>query len=122
MSWFCSKCGNNWAALHSIDEGEERYEFCPLCHTDSYLVEGSGEAFIITLDNKIVSAKTGKQLVKESEVIEPVEREPYYLIMQRKEREMQEREDKALEAYHSLFEKDYTGAKQAYKQIISKQQ
>ncbi|MES3019079.1 MAG: hypothetical protein V4721_14935 [Bacteroidota bacterium] len=122
MSWFCTKCGNNWAALHSIDEGEESYEFCPLCRTDSFLVEGTGKGCYITLDNKIIDVATGKEVMKEFKPTIVQEREPYYLIMQRKEREMQEREDRAMEAYHSLFESDMTAAKQAYKQIISKQQ
>ena len=120
MTTLCTKCGNNWASLHSIDEGEERYEFCPVCRTDSFLVEGSGKGCYMDLSNKIISVETGRELVKEHEPTAIQEREPYYLIMQRKEREMEQREDRALEAYHSLFESDMTAARQAYKKEMSK--
>lgn len=113
----CTKCGNNWAQLHSIadEANDELYEFCPVCRTDSFLTEGTGPAYILTIDNKIVNVATGKELIKESEVIEQQQKEPYYLIMQRKEREMEQKENEALEAYHNLFETDKVKAKEAYK-------
>lgn len=118
----CTKCGHTWAQLHSIadEANDELYEFCPVCRTDSFLAEGTGPAYILTLDNKIINVETGKELIKESEVIEQRESEPYYLIMQRKEREMEQKENAALEAYHNLFETDKVKAKEAYKKLMSK--
>lgn len=38
---FCTLCGTNWSHLCSLEEeGDEEYEFCPLCLTAEHLVEG----------------------------------------------------------------------------------
>lgn len=115
MNHHCTKCGNNWAKLQSIEDEDEVYEFCPVCKTDSFLTEGSGSSYILTIDNKIVNVETGKELVKEYSTVYE-EREPYYLIMQRKEQEMELRENRALDAYHKLFATDRKAAEEAYKQ------
>lgn len=36
--FFCTKCNTNWSTLKSQDDGEESYEFCALCRTDSFIV------------------------------------------------------------------------------------
>lgn len=42
MITYCSRCGVNWSALWQQEaEGEEVYEFCPLCKTDLHLEEGN---------------------------------------------------------------------------------
>lgn len=47
MSHYCTKCNTNWARLHIESTDDEIYEFCPICKTDSYLIEGTeGETFI----------------------------------------------------------------------------
>lgn len=123
MTHFCTKCGNNWAKLHSIDDevNNEIYEFCPVCHTDSFLTDAiEGPLYFMTVTGQIIDTATGKELTKEVETVQQEEREPYHLIMQRREREMERKENEALEAYHRKFESNLTEAKQAYKQIMSK--
>jgi hypothetical protein len=43
MGFFCKQCKVNWSRLHSQDDGDENYEFCPLCRSDMFLTDGGGE-------------------------------------------------------------------------------
>ena len=44
---FCNGCQTNWSSLPLTDvDGNDEYEFCPLCRTDEHLQPGRpGESF-----------------------------------------------------------------------------
>lgn len=123
MTHLCTNCNITWAALHSIDDedGDESVEFCPVCKTDSYLVEGSAEAFICTLDGKVIAPATGKEKESPQLTIELQEMHYGWAYMEQRERELAEREDRALNAYHSLCGTDIEAAKQAYRNELNRQ-
>jgi uncharacterized Zn finger protein (UPF0148 family) len=114
----CSKCGINWAALHSIaDEiGDELYEFCPVCHTDIFLEDGTDiTAFIMCpFTGKITDVDTGEQLhIKSKSVFIPQKEyipQPHETAEQR-----QEMEDAAISAYQAAF---HTLGKAAAEQLF----
>lgn len=121
MSHFCTKCGNNWARLHSIEDevNDEAYEFCPVCRTDAFLTETvNGPAFIMNMHGQIIDITSGKEVTKE--VAQPL---PAITTIGKSysqlEAEREMREDKALEEYHKMFENNLTEAKRAYTQILS---
>jgi hypothetical protein len=102
----CSKCGINWAALHSIadESGDELYEFCPVCHTDAYLEDGTDiTAYIMCpFTGKITDVDTGKQMhIKQKSVFIP---QKEYIPKPRETAEKRiEREDVAISAYQAAY-------------------
>lgn len=63
---YCTKCRTNWAALHSQDDdnGDESYDFCPVCKSDSFLQDfkENEDAFLYSLNGQKVNVKTGRIL------------------------------------------------------------
>ena len=41
-TFYCAACCTNWSSLPTMEgeEGDEWYEYCPVCRTDSFLIEG----------------------------------------------------------------------------------
>ena len=39
---YCTKCTINWLRLHTqdVEDGDETYEYCPMCKSDMFLTEG----------------------------------------------------------------------------------
>ena len=105
MPHYCTNCQINWAQLESHDcDGDESYDVCPICKTDTWLIEGKNEpAFIRSpLDGVIINPVTGeeyrrfqKQPVTVGEIIQT----NYDAFYDRK----QEREDEALELYQQAL-------------------
>lgn len=108
---FCTKCGYNWAALHTQDEeGDESYDACPLCKTDMFLEDfkTDKEAFILNIFNgDIKNITTGEMANPHSDYIEyeeiqepkPFDREAYEKMKDHK----QALHDLALEEYQNVF-------------------
>ena len=105
MPHYCTNCSINWARLESHDcEGDESYDVCPICKTDTWLTDGKNEpAFIRSpLDRVIINPVTGEEYrrfqdhpVTVAEIIQT----NYDAFYDRK----QEREDEALELYQQAL-------------------
>lgn len=66
MIIYCSKCGINWARLHSEDEVDETYEFCPLCKNDLHLQPGNDIVAYMKcpVTHRIYNAETGEDYIQ----------------------------------------------------------
>lgn len=64
MKAFCTNCLTNWAATYTQDDGDESYDYCPLCNTDSYLEEAKdGDSYMMcAVTGKVINATTEKEL------------------------------------------------------------
>jgi len=65
MPTTCTKCNINWERLWDQEDhdGEEVYEFCPICKTDTHLVAGKEDkpSYIrCGLTGRVMDAKTGE--------------------------------------------------------------
>lgn len=115
MTCYCTKCGINWAELHSVDDevNDETYQFCPVCRTDSFLVDAvDGPKYLQTITGQLIDVATGKPMEKEYETVEPQKRRTYMDFLA-DEQEWQDRQTRAIAAYHAAFE---TQGKQAAEQ------
>lgn len=110
----CSKCGINWAALHTqADEvGEECYEFCPVCKTDAFIEPGTDiTAYILCpFTGKITDVDTGDELILPAEKFIATQK-PYdhYANSEERERrklEREARENAAIGAYQQAYNSD----------------
>lgn|SRR5574343_1286410 len=105
MPHYCTNCQINWSRLHSQDgEGDEQYEYCPICKSDTWLTEGRSEpAFIRSpLDGVIINPVTGEEYRRFQEhpvTVSEIIQTNYDAFYDRK----QEREDEALELYHQAL-------------------
>lgn len=122
MVVYCSKCKTNWAHPETqVDEdGEESYDVCPVCKTDSYLMDGiAGDTFIYCLLTGTISNAITKQAVRPPEAPgKPYVRVNYRAIEAAAEikhaQERQEIEDEALEKYMSLYDTAPEAARNAF--------
>jgi len=114
----CSKCGINWAALHSIadENGDEEYEFCPVCRTHVYLEDGTDiTAYIMCpFTGKITDVDTGAELHMNTRPVF-VPRKEYIPKPRETAEERLAREDAAIDAYHAAY---HTLGKAAAEQLF----
>ncbi len=107
MKAFCTNCLTNWASLHSQTEGDESYDYCPLCNTDSFLEEPKeGDAYMMcAITGKVINVTTGEQLresVKPSQPTPP----PFDWDNWKKQKAEQERQEEAdIVQYQELYER-----------------
>lgn len=114
----CSRCGTNWARLHTIDEeGDEQYDFCPVCKTDTHLEAAQpGPWFTFCpFTGQKIDVDTGKP--GGIEISEPPGVAPYTggFNPDRYYKRLAERhaiEDKAIDAYLKTYETEGPSAAQ----------
>lgn len=122
----CSQCKHNWSRLPVKDEeGDEQYEFCPICRTDAHLTDYSGgDTFTFCqITGTIVNDRTGKP-ESESPGLSPAvaaPRDPFDAERYGAKKEHHEAsEDKALAAYYKAFETGgQPAADKAYRQALN---
>lgn len=104
MRHFCNKCGNNWARLETCDDehGDEQYDVCPICHTDSFLTEGKeGKAYMYCkITGNIIDVETGKTRITEPKTYttyKPFDYGAFYKSLEEREAEHERQENERLE-------------------------
>lgn len=105
----CGQCKRNWSSLPVQDEdGDEQYEYCPVCYTDEHLMAYSGgDTFTFCqITGEIVNDRTGHPEKVISVVPPEVPKSPQHFNAQKYEGRKEYHEsqsDKALAAYHKAF-------------------
>ena len=125
----CSKCKHNWSRLPVQDEeGDEQYEFCPVCNTDEHLTDySSGDTFTFCpITGQIINDRTGQPDAITSVDPPKVSKSHQHFNPTKYEDRKEYNEtiaDKALAAYHKAFE---TGGQEAgekaYREVFNTQQ
>lgn len=119
MPHYCTKCQINWSALETQDdqEGDEQYEFCPTCKTDTFLVDGKpGDAFCIG-STGVINMRTKQPLCIP---VAPLpakfkdETDFNWDAWERKQYENMMQQERAIAAYHEVYEQDEEEAKKRY--------
>ncbi len=110
MITYCSKCGINWASLHTQELDGECYEFCPVCNTDMHLQDGNDIMSYICCPFTGTITNTYNGQVMQLLIPKPpvVKKYQYWSRSRLSNAVHLELEDKALDAYHN------TGNRQDY--------
>lgn len=123
---YCSKCKRNWSKLPVQDEeGDEQYECCPICRTDTYLTDYSGgDTYIFCqITGEIINDRTGKGETLSAGLAPEVDkpRNPFDAEKYEAKKEYNESlEDRALAAYYKVFEiGGHAAAEKAYRQVLT---
>lgn len=106
----CAGCNHNWNRLDVSDsEGDEQYEFCPVCRTDEFIGSYSaGEIFSLNpITGEIINVRTGMPETEPvrfiPEVVKPMK--PFDPIAYDENNErMESSEDKAIAAYQKAYD------------------
>lgn len=110
-AYYCGKCCINWGVLETQtdDAGDEQYEVCPACKTDSFLFDGEiGDRYIhFPLSGQIINMRTREELKTIKPVDIPVKkpRKPFNQEAWLKKREEREQKElNAIDAYQQAYE------------------
>ncbi|HRQ17734.1 MAG TPA: hypothetical protein PL085_11705 [Agriterribacter sp.] len=108
MKAFCTNCLTNWASLHSQDDGEESYEYCPLCHTDNFLEDAQpGTAYIMChVTGKVINVATRERREENIPTLSKPKKSTFNLENWLKQKEEQEKQEYAdIIAYQEVYER-----------------
>lgn len=110
MPYYCTHCRINWASLETQDDEEEdeSYDCCPKCKNDAHLIDSKeGDKFIYCqITGKIKNIKTGEVLQEKQKVNFVPEKVFDKQAWIEEEKEKSLREERALDAYHNIFESE----------------
>jgi len=101
---YCNGCGHNWQRLSSMEtDGDEEYEFCPVCYTDEHLQEakdGPVHAFN-PITGEIFYVATGKIIEPPLRELPPVPKDPCmpWADLRYTKESQEAREDQLLDEY-----------------------
>ena len=117
----CTKCNITWAKLGQYDDdnGDETYEFCPVCKTDMHLKVCDAETGFIMcpLNGEIINVVTREPLViQPSRNNSPEEKSnPFDFLAWKSKKEAEQKEqDERLSYYHQLYEESGREAAEQY--------
>lgn len=122
---YCAGCSHNWNKLSvSESDGDEEYEYCPVCRTDEFIESYSaGEIFSFNpITGDIVNVRTGMPDTDPvrfiPEVVKPMR--PFDPIAYDDDKNRSEKsEDKAIAAYRKAYEAGGQAAgEKAYQKVL----
>lgn len=103
----CTNCNITWQHLHAQQgEGDEVYEFCPVCKTDMYLQPSTEETGCMQcpFTGDIIKVATREKLNMQPAVI-VADAKPFDVqAWQKKKNELQAEQDERIAYYQQLYE------------------